>query len=444
MGNLRAILVILAAFSLAYWLRFGWVPLTPQYLLVLLLGLLLVSVILPATGAFRHEFKWVAMRRIRRLLAGWALVVMVLVVVSALSKTTAVYSRIWFGYWVLLSAGGLVAVQVMAHWWQLRVRRKGSARRRLVLVGAGAAAARVEQRLAADPMGEFEVVGRFGEAWCDQPAGRLEELAAFVQEHAVQDVWIAAPIDRPALLEDALEALRHSLVDIHVIPDLDQYRMLNQGVSEWGGLPVINLSGTPMTGNELLLKRAMDRLVAGLLVLLLAPLLALIALLVRWSGPGPVLFRQQRHGFGGETIDVLKFRTMKPHHEPDGKVTQATENDVRVTPVGRWLRRSSLDELPQLFNVLKGEMSLVGPRPHPLEHNQFYMERIPRYMLRHKVRPGITGWAQVNGFRGITDTEDKMLLRIEHDLWYIQNWSLWLDLQILLRTPFAMVGRNAF
>jgi putative colanic acid biosynthesis UDP-glucose lipid carrier transferase len=215
-------------------------------------------------------------------------------------------------------------------------------------------------------------------------------------------------------------------------------------VSEWGGLPVINLSGTPMTGNELLLKRAMDRVVAGLLVLLLSPVLVLIALLVRWSGPGPVLFRQKRHGFGGETIDVLKFRTMKAHQAPAGQVTQATQSDARVTRVGRWLRRSSLDELPQLFNVLKGEMSLVGPRPHALEHNQFYMERIPRYMLRHKVRPGITGWAQVNGFRGITDTEDKMLLRIEHDLWYIQNWSLWLDLQILLRTPFAMVGRNAF
>jgi len=193
----------------------------------------------------------------------------------------------------------------------------------------------------------------------------------------------------------------------------------------------------------LALKNGMDRLGALLLLILLSPLLLLIALLVRLSGAGPVLFRQRRHGFGGEVIEVLKFRTMELHSEPDGQITQARQDDARVTGIGRWLRHTSLDELPQLLNVLKGEMSLVGPRPHALEHNQFYTDRIPRYMLRHKVRPGMTGWAQVNGFRGLTDTEEKMLLRIEHDLWYIQNWSLWLDLRILLRTPFAMVGRNA-
>ena len=157
-----------------------------------------------------------------------------------------------------------------------------------------------------------------------------------------------------------------------------------------------------------------------------------------------MLFRQKRHGIGGDAIEILKFRTMKQHQEPQGEVIQATENDDRVTFIGRFLRRSSLDELPQLINVLRGEMSLVGPRPHAIEHNEEFKSRIPKYMLRHKVRPGITGWAQVNGFRGITDTEEKMALRIEHDLWYIQNWSLWLDLKILLQTPLAMVHRNAF
>ncbi|MDX1461393.1 MAG: exopolysaccharide biosynthesis polyprenyl glycosylphosphotransferase, partial [Xanthomonadales bacterium] len=176
----------------------------------------------------------------------------------------------------------------------------------------------------------------------------------------------------------------------------------------------------------------------------LAPVLAAIAVAIRLSGRGPVLFRQLRHGIGGEPIAIYKFRTMIVHKEPQGRLTQATPEDARVTRIGRWLRRTSLDELPQLFNVLRGEMSLVGPRPHPVELNEAYLRRIPRYMLRHKVKPGITGWAQVNGFRGITDSDQKMQLRIEHDLWYIQNWSLWLDIQILLRTPFAMVGRNAF
>jgi len=166
--------------------------------------------------------------------------------------------------------------------------------------------------------------------------------------------------------------------------------------------------------------------------------------LVGLGSKGPVLFRQSRHGVGGESIKILKYRTMTVHQEPRGQFTQATSNDARVTFVGRFLRKTSLDELPQLFNVLKGEMSLVGPRPHPIELNDLFISRIPKYMLRHKVKPGITGWAQINGFRGITDTEEKMALRIEHDLWYIQNWSLWLDLKILLQTPLAMIHSNAF
>ena len=143
-------------------------------------------------------------------------------------------------------------------------------------------------------------------------------------------------------------------------------------------------------------------------------------------------------------MDIYKFRTMKLHREAKGQVTQATENDERVTAIGHFLRKTSLDELPQLFNVLKGEMSLVGPRPHAMEHNDLFKSRIPKYMLRHKVKPGITGWAQVNGYRGQTETKEKMALRIEHDLWYIQNWSLWLDLKILLMTPFVMIHRNAY
>jgi undecaprenyl-phosphate glucose phosphotransferase len=229
-----------------------------------------------------------------------------------------------------------------------------------------------------------------------------------------------------------------------VVPDLDQYRLLNQQITEWAGLPVINLSSTPMTGAEMALKHLLDRLLAALLVVLLSPVLALAALLVRLSGPGPVLFRQLRHGVGGDPIRIMKFRTMVEHSEPEGQITQAVPEDDRVTWAGRLLRRTSLDELPQLFNVLNGDMSMVGPRPHPVELDGFFRSRIPRYMLRHKVRPGITGWAQVNGYRGITDSEDKMALRIEHDLWYIQNWSLWLDLAILLRTPLAMMHRNAF
>ena len=181
-----------------------------------------------------------------------------------------------------------------------------------------------------------------------------------------------------------------------------------------------------------------------MLTLVLSPLLLIIAVLILLTDGRPVIYRQQRHGVGGEAIETLKFRTMRKEPEGGTAFRQAEQDDGRVTWIGKFLRKTSLDELPQLFNVLKGEMSLVGPRPHPLELNQEYKSRIPKYMLRHKVKPGITGWAQVNGYRGQTETEDKMALRIEHDLWYIQNWSLWLDLKILMMTPFVMIHSNAY
>lgn len=424
-------------------LRFGTLELSPAYLVVLLAGLLLASVIMPASGAFREEFRWEFLRKTRRLIAGWALVVMSLVTLGALFKVTADYSRIWFGLWVLFGLVGLLLSTLAEHLWMLRKRRRQEDIRPVVLVGGGDNAARLERRIDSDPSGELRVEARFGKTWNGHAAQPVSELADYVASSGAREIWIAAPWDDHELLQEALEALRETVVDINVVPDLHQYRLLNQGITEWAGIPVVNLSATPMTGSELAIKAALDRIMAAVLLILLAPLLLLIGLLVRLSSRGPALFHQPRHGIDGEAINVLKFRTMRLHRERPGQVTQATEADARITAVGRILRRSSLDELPQLINVLRGEMSLVGPRPHAIEHNDAFKSRIPRYMMRHKVRPGITGWAQVNGLRGITDTPEKMALRIEHDLWYIQNWSLWLDLRILLMTPLAMVHRNA-
>ena len=304
--------------------------------------------------------------------------------------------------------------------------------------------ARVERRILTDPASDMKVVARFGEPWSDEAVLPLEDLAGYVENHSIHAVWIATDWEDKSLLQHSLEALKESVVDVNVVPDFDQYRLLNQEISEWGGLPVINLAGTPMTDAERRLKGLLDWLGALALLIVLSPLMLILALLIRLGSPGPVFFRQERHGLGGESIEILKFRSMKEHQEPDGQVTQATQEDKRITAVGRFMRSTSLDELPQLINVLRNEMSLVGPRPHAIEHNQLYKSQIPRYMLRHKVKPGITGWAQVNGFRGLTETPEKMANRIEHDLWYIQNWSLWLDLKILLMTPFALLNKNAY
>ena len=442
--QLNVLLVILLSFLFAHWLRFGYMPLSGGYFQALLLALLLSAVVLPATGAFRREFEWEFMRKLRRLLAGWAVVMMVLIAIAAALKITDYYSRIWFGLWVICSNIGLVGILVVSHASALRERRRKAAETPVVIVGAGEAATRLEERIDNDPRSNLIVAARFGQQWLDKEVRPVAELADFVQSNRIQAVWIAIPFESKGLLDETLAALSECVVDVHVIPDLHQYRLLNQSVSEWAGMPVISLAGTPMTGAEMNLKAVFDRLAAALLLVVLSPLFVLLALLIRLSGRGPVIFRQQRHGVGGEPIRILKFRTMNTHAEAPGQVTQAIEGDPRITPVGRFLRRTSLDELPQLVNVIRGEMSLVGPRPHAVEHNDLFKSRIPKYMLRHKVRPGITGWAQINGFRGLTDTEEKMALRIEHDLWYIQNWSLWLDLKILMMTPFAMMHRNAY
>jgi len=440
----NVLLLILLSFLLAHWLRFGPIPLPPGYLQALLLVLLISSIVLPATGAFRQEFEWAFIRKLRRLLAGWAVVLMILIAFAAILKITDDYSRIWFGLWVIISNGGLVLVLLISHTTAVRARRRSAATVPIAMVGAGPAAARLERRFSTESGSNMKLVGRFGEAWSSHPVLPTDELAQFVQENRIQAVWIAIPWENKPLLDSALEALSECVVDVNVVPDLHQYRLLNQGVSEWAGLPVISLAGTPLTGTEMRLKNWFDRIAALILLVLLSPVMLLFSALIRFSSPGSVMFRQLRHGIGGETIEIIKFRTMAPEKRPTNNVRQAVPDDPRVTRIGRFLRRSSLDELPQLFNVLKGEMSLVGPRPHAVEHNDIYKSRIAKYMLRHKVKPGITGWAQINGFRGLTDTQEKMALRIEHDLWYIQNWSLWLDLKILFQTPFIMIHPNAY
>jgi len=440
----NALLVIIVTFLLAYLTRFGYTALPNYYLIALLVVIVVAVIVLPATGAFRREFEWAVLRRLRRLIAGWAIVVLVLVSVAAMLKTTDYYSRIWFGMWVIYGTLGLAIMMMSSHWAAIRRREKSRGTRRIALVGSGEAAARVERRIRTDPASDMRVVARFGQAWSDDAVMPLSQMARHVEELGIREVWIAADWEDKSLLHDSLDALKESVVDVNVVPDFDQYRLLNQAITEWGGLPVINLAGTPMTDAERRLKGLFDRLGALVLMVVLSPLMLALALAIRLSSPGPVLFRQKRHGLGGESIEILKFRSMVVHSEPAGQVTQATQSDERFTAVGRLMRTASLDELPQLFNVLKGEMSLVGPRPHAVEHNQLFKSQIPRYMLRHKVKPGITGWAQVHGLRGQTDKPEKMALRIEHDLWYIQNWSLWLDVKILLMTPFAMLHRNAY
>jgi putative colanic acid biosynthesis UDP-glucose lipid carrier transferase len=276
-------------------------------------------------------------------------------------------------------------------------------------------------------------------------SGRIDSVADFVRANRVDQIYIALPMASQPRILKLLDQLRDTTASIFFLPDIFLYDLIQARVDTVGGLPVVAVCETPFHGTTGVIKRLSDVLMASAALLLTAPLMLAIAIAIKTTMPGPVLFKQRRYGLDGEQIVVWKFRTMKVQ-EDGAEVRQATRDDERVTSLGGLLRRTSLDELPQFFNVLQGSMSVVGPRPHAVAHNEMYRKLIKGYMIRHKVKPGITGWAQINGARGETETVDKMKRRIEYDLDYLRRWSLRLDLLIVWRTVWQAVrgDKNAY
>lgn len=265
------------------------------------------------------------------------------------------------------------------------------------------------------------------------------------QKGLLDDIVVTLDFDAHPMAPTLLDKLYQLDVNIFYCLPLPLFgRISSTGVSEGGiaHVPLTLLFRRPLEGPSVAMKRVLDVGVSGVALLLVAPVMVLVAVLIKMTSPGPVFFRQKRNGFNGQEFDMLKFRSMRQGEAPldvTGKELQASKSDPRITPVGAMLRRTSLDELPQLINILKGDMSLVGPRPHAVSHNTYYETLIDRYASRHKMKPGLTGWAQVNGWRGETETLDKMAKRVEYDIWYIENWSMALDLRILLQTPLVML-----
>jgi putative colanic acid biosynthesis UDP-glucose lipid carrier transferase len=273
------------------------------------------------------------------------------------------------------------------------------------------------------------------------------DAITWIEHNPVDVVFVGLVHARYSDIAPVVDALHDSVASVYFVPESKMFGLGHMQYGEIAGTPVLVAYETPFIGVTRLLKRFVDVILSFIILLLLSPVLFIIAMGVKLSSPGPIVFRQMRYGVGGQRIVVSKFRSMRndPLPQENGEVKQATVGDARVTPFGRFLRKTSLDELPQFFNVLEGSMSIVGPRPHAVQHNELYRKQVKGYMLRHKVKPGITGWAQVNGLRGETDTLDKMQRRIEYDLYYIRHWSLALDFKIILRTVLVVLkDRNAY
>jgi putative colanic acid biosynthesis UDP-glucose lipid carrier transferase len=320
-----------------------------------------------------------------------------------------------------------------------------------VLAGMNPAGVEFARRLGRDVYSDIRVLGFVDDrsfsrmdASADYPLlARIDELPELVKRHRIDVVYLALPMVSGSRIQTLLDALRDTTASVYFVPDMFVTDLIQGRVDSVSGMPVLGVFDSPFTGVNGFVKRAADIVLSLLMLALAAPLLLALAALVKLTSPGPALFRQRRYGLDGEQIVVYKLRTMTVT-EDGASIRQCAKDDPRVTPLGRFLRRTSLDELPQLVNVLQGRMSLVGPRPHAVAHNELYRKLIMGYMQRHKVRPGLTGWAQVNGFRGETQSVEKMKARIDHDLDYLRNWSLRLDLYIIAKTGWIVLkGENA-
>lgn len=375
---------------------------------------------------------------LRSMITAWLCSVAVVLMWLFLDKASSELSRVWFVGWTFTTLV-LLCLQRGAVYGGLRwLRMKGYNYKTVLLVGAGRTSQRVQNAMEQSAWSGLRLTGIVSP----------EQLAGFLGDadrRAPDEVWMCLNMGDRVGISTTMAALRHSTANVRLVPDVFAHKLLNHGVSEVMGIAMVDLSASPVTGATRLLKALQDRVLAACILVVISPAMLGLALAVKLTSKGPVFYKQRRHGWNGEQIWVYKFRSMFVHQEGEFQVTQASKNDKRITPLGAFMRRTSLDELPQFINVLQGRMSIVGPRPHAVVHNEFYKELVPGYMLRHKVKPGITGWAQINGFRGETDTLDKMEKRVEYDLHYIENLSLALDLKIILLTVAkGFTHRNAY
>ena len=353
-----------------------------------------------------------------------------------------------FFAWYVLSSIGLVVCRSLIRFGAGWLRNRGYNTRRVAIAGDLPVGQMLLESFRNEPWLGFEVVGVYHdvspEGVSADWAGTIEQLIEDAKAAKIHNVYIAMSMNDAASIKKLVSDLADTTCSVILIPDVFTFNILHSRIEEMNGIPVVPLYDTPLSGMNRVLKRLEDIVLSSLILLMISPVLLSIAAAVKFTSPGPVIFRQTRYGMDGKPIMVWKFRSMKVM-ENDSVVTQATQNDPRVTRVGNFLRRTSLDELPQFINVLTGGMSIVGPRPHAVAHNEQYRTLIQGYMLRHKVKPGITGWAQINGWRGETDTLEKMEKRIEFDLEYIREWSLWFDIKIVFLTIFkGFVNKAAY
>ena len=454
--------VICGAAVLIHFLYLGFLQggLDPEharlYPAATMVGAFAAATIFHWNGLYRMQGLGPGQVKLGKLAASWSIVILGLIVVGFALKLTSEVSRVWVTLWFAVALAGMVTTRGMLVFAGRRWVAQGRLSRNIAIVGGGEHGTRLVAALRRAEDEGLNVIGVFDDRLDRVPSqiggvpriGTVDELVTYARFNRVDQIIVALPWAAEQRLMHILKKLRALPVDIRLAPDLVGFRVPHAQYSHVAGVPVLNVFQKPLTDWKLIIKEVEDRVIASVLLFMLAPLFLVIAAAIKLDSKGPVFFRQKRYGFNNHLIGVYKFRSMY-HELRDDKATKlVTKDDPRVTRVGRFLRKTSLDELPQLINVLTGQMSIVGPRPHALSAkaaDRLYEEVVSEYAARHRVKPGITGWAQVRGWRGETDTVEKIQKRVEHDLFYIENWSLGFDLKILFLTFFALLkAENAY
>jgi putative colanic acid biosynthesis UDP-glucose lipid carrier transferase len=424
-------------------------PFTGYELVLMILAFFVSSSVYQYVDPYRTWRSGRMLAYTRDTVVGWGLTVLVLLFIGSASGLSYHFDQAVVSTWFLITPFALLTSHVAMRRATFGPNKNSSEVRSVLIVGVNEVGLKFANVCRRHPNLFMQVVGffddrvedRFPQGMREPMLGKMADIAAYVREHNIKMIFISQPISAQPRIRKLLDELQDTTASVYFLPDIYVFDLMQARFDNVGGMPVIAICESPFTGINSMVKRASDILLGLAIQVALLPLMLVIALAVKLSSPGPVIFRQRRYGLYGEEIIVYKFRSMTV--TDDGPtVIQATQNDSRVTRVGAFLRKSSLDELPQFINVLQGRMSIVGPRPHAVAHNEQYRKLIKGYMLRHKVKPGITGWAQVNGLRGETETLDKMEARVHYDLDYLRKWSLWLDLWIIAKTVQVVLKRE--
>ena len=445
--NPTTIVAVFAICTFAYGESFN-----SDYLVLSILVFLISAQVFDDIDIFRSWREVFPTTAGRKVLFDWLIVIAVLLFLGFATKLSGHFSRKVLITWFIVTPFVLVAVHGMARYLLHFTIVRGVKARTMVIVGANTLGQRLAKKIIEDPYMGIDMKGFFDDrhpmrletANTGRLLGRIDDLPRWAKHNAVNMIYVTLPMVAQPRIMKLLDELGDTTASIYFVPDIFVFDLIQARLDSLNGIPVVAVCETPFAGFDSILKRLTDLVFACLVLLLAWPLMLAIAAGIRLNSPGPALFRQRRYGLDGAEINVFKFRTMNVL-EDGGSVSQAKRSDPRITPFGAFLRRTSLDELPQFLNVLQGTMSIVGPRPHAVAHNEQYRKLIKRYMIRHKIKPGITGWAQVNGYRGETETVEKMQARVEYDLHYMRNWSVSLDLWIMLKTIMVVVAdRNAY